>query len=190
MTLAFIIAFIVVGTFFFLWQEEHEKLVAAEKQIKELQRKLKRGQKQGKPTKVSSGFATIEKSKGAREYVIQKPQPQPAKPLLDQKKLADLQEQTRVSQDMLAEIFVQEEEAPIMTIKTSENEQFIDILTKIFNKEVWTRSEIQEIVGPNVMIGNLLEQINDYSFSKIDDIVVEEDDDKIYVTTEYKAQLI
>ena len=39
-------------------------------------------------------------------------------------------------------------------------------------------------------LGSLLEQINDYSCSKIDDIVVEEDGDKIYVTTEYKTQLI
>lgn len=190
MILALIILFIMAGTFFFLWQEEHEKLVAAEKRIKELQRKLKRGQKQGKPTKVTSGFATIEKSKGTREYVIQKPQPQPAKPLLDHKKLADLQEQTKASQDMLAEIFVQEEDVPITVISASDNRQMVDILTKLFDKEVWTRGEIQEIVGSDVMIGNLLEQINDYSCSKIDDIVVEEDGDKIYVTTDYKTQLI
>jgi hypothetical protein len=40
------------------------------------------------------------------------------------------------------------------------------------------------------MLGNLLEQINDYAYSKINDIVVEEDGDDIYVTTEYKEQLI
>ena len=40
------------------------------------------------------------------------------------------------------------------------------------------------------MIGNLLEQINDYAYSKIKDIVVEDDGDNIYVTTDYKEQLI
>ena len=50
--------------------------------------------------------------------------------------------------------------------------------------------EIVQMVGPNVMIGNLLEQINDYSCSKIDDIVLEEDGDRIYVTVEYKDRLI
>lgn len=40
MTLVLIIAIIVAGIFFFLWQEEHEKLVKAEKQIKDLKRQL------------------------------------------------------------------------------------------------------------------------------------------------------
>lgn len=93
MILAFVIVFIVAGTFFFLWQEEHEKLIKAEKQISELKRKLKKGQKLGQPTKTRK-----------------KPQLQPVKPLLDQKKLAELQMQTRASQDMLAEIFNHQEE--------------------------------------------------------------------------------
>jgi hypothetical protein len=49
---------------------------------------------------------------------------------------------------------------------------------------------VADMLGPGVMIGNLLEQINDYAYSIIDDIVVEEDGDTIYVTTEYKEDLI
>ena len=98
--------------------------------------------------------------------------------------------QTRASQDILAEIFAQEEDASEAIITISDNGSMQDVLTKLFEKEVWTRNEIAEIAGPDVMIGNLLERINDYSCSKIDDIVVEEDGDKIYVTTEYKTQLI
>lgn len=190
MTLAFVIAVIMAGTFFFLWQEEHEKLIKAEAQIKDLKKQLKRTKKQGKSPKVTSGFATIEKSKGAREYVIRKPQQQSTKPLLDQKKLTDLQNQTKESQNLLAEIFVQEDDISVATAEISDNGQMLDILKKLFEKEVWTRSEMQELVGPDIMIGSILEQINDYSCSKIDDIVVEEDGDKIYVTTEYKTQLI
>ena len=52
------------------------------------------------------------------------------------------------------------------------------------------KADIQELCGPGIMIGNLLEQINDYSYSKIEDTVVEEEDDIIYVTTEYKEHLI
>lgn len=190
MTLALIISLVVAGTFFFLWQEEHDKLVKAEKQIRDLKRQLKRGQKKPSRSSESSGFATIEKSKGAREYIIKKPKPQAERPLLDQAKLVELQKQTKESQDMLAEIFVQEEESPTVPIITSENGPMFKILMILFEKEVWTRAEIAEITGPDVMVGNLLEQINDYSCSKIDDIVVEEDGDKIYVTTEYKTQLI
>ena len=91
---------------------------------------------------------------------------------------------------MLAEIFLQEEGALAVPIATSENGSMLNILTMLFEKDIWTRSEIAELAGPDVMIGSLLEQINDYSCSKIDDIVVEEDGDKIYVTTEYKNQLI
>lgn len=188
MAWALIIALIFGGTFFFLWQEEHEKFIKAEKQIKDLRRQLKR--QQGKLRKTSSGFATIEKSKGVHEYIIKKPQSQPVKPLLDPNRLAELQMQTRASQDILAEIFAQEEDASEAIITISDNGSMQDVLTKLFEKEVWTRNEIAKITGPDVMIGNLLEQINDYSCSKIDDIVVEDDGDKIYVTTEYKTQLI
>ena len=66
----------------------------------------------------------------------------------------------------------------------------IEILEKLFTKEQWSRGELAEIVGPNVMLGNLLEQINDYAYSNVNDIVVEEDGDTIYVMTEYKDQLI
>ena len=40
------------------------------------------------------------------------------------------------------------------------------------------------------MIGFALEQINDYSYSKIEDAVIEDDGDTIYVMTEYKDKLI
>ena len=191
MILALIISLVVAGTFFFLWQEEREKLIKSEKQIKDLKRQLKKGQKKpSKSSKSKSGFATIEKTKAAQEYIIKKPQPLVARQLLDQAKLVELQKQTKESQDMLAEIFDQKEESPAVPIITSENGQMLDILMKLFEKEIWTRAEIAELAGPDVMIGNLLEQINDYSCSKIDDIVLEEDDDKIYVTTEYKTQLI
>ena len=65
-----------------------------------------------------------------------------------------------------------------------------EILVKLLTKEQWERTELAELVGPDVMIGNLLEQINDYAYSVVKDIVVEEDGDNIYVTTEYKEQLI
>ena len=190
MTWALLISVIIGGTFFFLWQDEHEKRTKAEKQITDLKRQLKRGQKQEKPRKSSSGLATIEKSNAAREYVIKKPQPQVIEPRLDQIKLVELKKQTEESQDMLAEIFTQEEESARAGITASDDQQMLGILEKLFDKGIWTSNELVGIVGPNVIIGNLLEQINDYSCSKIDDIVLEEDGELIYVTTEYKEQLI
>ena len=64
------------------------------------------------------------------------------------------------------------------------------ILKKLLEREMWTKEEVQQMCGPNVMIGNLLEQINDYAYEKVEDVVVDEDDDKIYIMTEYKDQII
>ena len=89
LTIAFVIACIVAGTLFLLWQDEHEKLIKAENQIKDLKRKLKKSQQSGKSIKDKSGFAI--------------------KPFLDQTKLLELQRQTKDSQDMLADIFTKQD---------------------------------------------------------------------------------
>jgi hypothetical protein len=66
----------------------------------------------------------------------------------------------------------------------------MEALKELLKKDTWQREEVQNLFGSGVMIGNMLEQINDYAYSKVEDIVVEEDGDTIYVTTEYKEQLI
>ena len=192
MTAAFIIAFIVAGTLFFLWQDEHEKRIKAEEQIKSLKKRLKRGEnKKGvSQARRGTGPVTIEKSKGAREYIILKPQSKDVMPLLDQSRLAELQKQTKESQAMLAEIFIREEEKEQENVRESDMNPLIDFLGKLMTKEKWTRSELTELVGPDVMLGNLLEQVNDYAYTRVNDVVVEEDDNNIYITTAYKEQLI
>ena len=89
---------------------------------------------------------------------------------------------------MLSDIFTEEEDVLLPDNNTSN--AVIEALQKLLEKDTWQREEVQELLGANVMIGNMLEQINDYAYSKVDDIVVEEDVDTIYVTTEYKEQLI
>lgn len=152
-----------------------------------------------------NGFVTIEQSESIIEYTIRQPgapreNPVPAVtpvvapiveevPLLDPARLAELRERTQVAQGLLSDIFVQEEEEQVPAEPVI-SDPLLEILEKLFEKEIWNRDEIQELAGPGVMIGNLLERINDYACSKIDDIVVEEDGDNIYVTTEYKEHLI
>lgn len=142
----------------------------------------------------SDGLATIEQYEGATEYTIRQPKEQ--KPIkketstivLDEKKLGNLRQQTQIAQALLSDIFTEEEEVHLPDNNTSN--AVIEALQKLLEKETWQRKEVQELLGANVMIGNMLEQINDYAYSKVDDIVVEEDGDTIYVTTEYKEQLI
>jgi hypothetical protein len=91
---------------------------------------------------------------------------------------------------MLAEIFVQKEEQEQDAIRQPDQNTLIETLGKLLSKEQWTLKELEAMVGPDVMIGNLLEQINDYAYPIVNDIVVEEDGENIYVTTDYKEQLI
>lgn len=183
MTIAFITATAVAIFFAILWSEEKEKREQAEMKIKQLVRENKKLRSKGGP-------AVLEKSKKTKGFAIPKPEKKKEEPLLDKGKLAALQDQTKAAQAMLAEIFVQEEEQVPDVVPQPDLNPLIDILVELLTKERWTRNELKELVGPDVMLGNLLEQINDYAYSKINDIVVEEDGDNIYVTTEYKEQLI
>jgi hypothetical protein len=182
MIIAFIIATAIAIFFAILWSEEKERRVQAEVKIKQLVRDIKKLKSKGGP-------AVVEKSKKSKGFAIPKPEKKKEEPLLDPNKLAVLQDQTKAAQEMLAEIFIQEEREQDLVLQPAINPH-IEVLGKLLIKEQWTRNELAELVGPDVMLGNLLEQINDYAYSKINDIVVEEDGDDIYVTTEYKEQLI
>ena len=183
MILALIIAFIVAIFFAILWSEEKERREQAEMKIKQLARENKKLKSKGKP-------AVVEKPKKTKGFAIPKPQKKKEEPLLDKGKLATLQEQTKAAQAMLAEIFIQEEEQVPDVVPQPDLNPLTDILVELLTKEQWTRNELKELVGPDVMIGNLLEQINDYAYSIVNDVVVEEDGENIYVTTDYKEQLI
>lgn len=183
MIIAFITASVVAIFFVILWSEEKERREQAEMKIKQLARENKKLKSKGRP-------AVVEKPKKAKGFAIPKPEKKKEEPLLDSKKLAALQDQTKAAQEMLAEIFVQEEEHVQNVVQHSDLKPIKETLAKLLLKGQWTRTELEELVSPDVMLGNLLEQINDYAYSKINDIVVEEDGDIIYVTTEYKEQLI
>lgn len=136
------------------------------------------------------GFAIVETGSAVTEYTIRKPdQQKPSALILDEKKLGELKQQTEIAQDLLSDIFIVEEDEQTSRIQTK-NTSVIDILHKLLEKDVWKRADVEGLLGAGVMIGNILEQINDYAYSIVEDIVVEEDGDTIYVTTEYKEQLI
>ena len=100
MVLAFIIAIAVAIFFAILWSEEKERRVQAEVKIKRLVRDIKKLKSKGGP-------AVVEKSKKSKGFAIPKPEKKKEEPLLDPNKLASLHNQTKIVQEMLAEIFVQ-----------------------------------------------------------------------------------
>ena len=136
------------------------------------------------------GFATVERQSGVTEHAIRKPEEnKPSTLVLDQRKLGELKQQTEVAQSLLSDIFIDDNEEQTSSSPV-QNTLMLDTLHKLLEKDTWQRDEVAEMLGPGVMMGNLLEQINDYAYSIVDDIVVEEDGDTIYVTTEYKEDLI
>ena len=93
------------------------------------------------------------------------------------------------AQELLSDIFDENNEGTDSA--SQKNNVLLDILKTLLTKESWTRKDVEILCQKHhLMIGFALEQINDYSYSKIEDAVIEDDGDTIYVMTEYKDKLI
>lgn len=109
---------------------------------------------------------------------------------LDLERITFFEEQTKESQQILSEIFNNKDEDT--TTSTIKNDSSIsEILSIIMSKRTWERVELEKLSSKhNFILNSMLEQINDYSYEKINEIVIDDDNDKIYVNTEYKDQLL
>ncbi len=109
---------------------------------------------------------------------------------LDRDKLAKIEQQTKDVHKILSEIFASEDDI-IEEVATPQTSPAIELLKTLLEKECWARAEVEQLCqSRGVMLGAMLEQINDYAYEKIDDAVIEDDGDEIYVTTEYKDKLL
>lgn len=174
-------------------QEKEELRPRSPKAVKPAHVKKYRPQPVRKPEKPAppvERFASIEKRVESAGYIVRQPaQEKPPCFVLDENKLRQLRHQTKIAQGLLAEIFADppEEQQPRCTAGNTDD---LGVLGILLGKQEWTRVEVEGIVGPGVMLGSLLERINDCSYSKIGEAVIEEDGETIYVKTEYKDQLI
>jgi hypothetical protein len=108
--------------------------------------------------------------------------------ILDTSQLCRIEENTMESQRILSDIFSETDSNEDYKIKVSS--PILEILKILFTKEVWSYEKIETICkNRKLMIGSVLEQINDYALEKVDDIIIEEDGENIYVMTEYKDLL-
>ena len=109
---------------------------------------------------------------------------------INSKKFKAYQQETNESQSLLSTIF--NEENIEEDVINNESEKIIkDILSLLFAKEQWDKKELETICkDKGLILGAILEEVNDYSYSKVDDAVVEEDGDCIYVTLDYKNELL
>ena len=135
-------------------------------------------------------FATIEKETGATEYTIDKvATANKLQVSLNDERLTKVEKQTKQAQELLSDIFEENDEGTDST--NQNNNVLLDILKFLLTKESWTRKEVEILCQKHhLMIGSVLEQINDFSYDKVEDAVIEDDGDTIYVMTDYKDKLI
>lgn len=109
--------------------------------------------------------------------------------ILDTSQLSRIEQDTMESQNILSDIFADTDLND--DYKIEESSPILDILKVLFTKEVWSIEDVERICNNHkLMIGSVLEQINDYALEKVDDIIIEDDGDNIYVMTDYKDKLI
>ena len=109
---------------------------------------------------------------------------------LDIEKIRIFEEQTKESQQILSDIFNDNiEESNVVTHR--DNGVMLEILKIIISKSVWERPELEKIcLRYNQILVSILEQINDYAYDNVNDTVIDDDDDIVYVNTDYKDKLI
>lgn len=110
---------------------------------------------------------------------------------LDSNKLNKFKKQTKESHSLLSEIFSSDNEEDNSLNTNLGGNIMKQIFVTLFKQEVWEYSDFAELCQNNgVLPGSMLEQINDYAYEVVNDIVVEESEDKIYVALEYKDKLV
>lgn len=108
---------------------------------------------------------------------------------IDTQILTEMERQTQESQSLLSEIF--EDNTNTAPSTYCVNEDTKSILSILLTQDTWSRTEVEELCKSKRLNYNVvLEQINDYAYSIVEDNVVEEDDDQIFVTTDYKKDLL
>lgn len=109
-------------------------------------------------------------------------------------RLKELEEETLLSQNILDDIFSQKEE--IITNEMKEpaivlNYKILEILSTLLSKEMWSKKEVDDLCKQKGLItSSVLEKINDYSYSKIEDSIIEDNGDDIFVIQDYKELLL
>ncbi len=154
----------------------------------------------------AAGFATGKSFEGAGLSTESGQKNEKIKFHIDNNKLSKLEQQTKESHAMLSVVFDREHDSEhdsksgagdeskvkkAVSDESATDGPMLDILKVLLSKDVWERSEVDALCRERgQMLGSILEKINDYSYSKVDDAVIDDDDDTIYIATEYKEQLI
>lgn len=109
---------------------------------------------------------------------------------IDNEKVKEYRQQTQESQLILSDIFDEEPNEDI-NISNDNDITIKEMLSLFFTKEQWDKNELEAICkDKGLMLGSILEEINDYSYSVVDDVVLEDEGDTISVIMDYKDDLL
>jgi DNA gyrase/topoisomerase IV subunit A len=110
---------------------------------------------------------------------------------INQEKINSFIVQTNESQELLSNIFNEDKSEESTTIIETNDSIVKEILSLLLTKEIWTKEELQQICAKRgIMLGSILEEINDYSYATLDDAVVEDKGTFINVEISYKDLLL
>ena len=110
--------------------------------------------------------------------------------VFDNKKLDLLKEDTAKSYNLLSSIYNNQNDLND-PIEINSIDIRKEILKELMKKNQWLYFEVEELCRKNnVMMGSILEQINEYSYEVVEDSVIEDDGEYINVIIEYKDKLI
>ena len=91
---------------------------------------------------------------------------------------------------ILSNIFNEEPDKNVI-VNEGNKDIIKEILSLLFTKEQWNKEELETICkNKGLMLGSILEEINDYSYSIVDDVVLEDEGDSISVIMDYKDELL
>ena len=111
--------------------------------------------------------------------------------VINKSKLRTIEKDTEISQKILTDIFVDHDISKNDHVTSFFYFVIKEIMITLLSKEQWGHIEVESLCKHHgLLMGPVLEQINEYSYSKVEDSVISEDDNNIYVVTEYKQYLI
>lgn len=132
----------------------------------------------------------LEKANTQTETVKLKTPPSISKPFeLDDEAIKQYELETQSVQNMLSAIFEDDESetAPPLALESNNgiDQQHYDLFKRLIQQEQWSRDDFISLCRSlNLMPDGALETINDWSFDKTDEAVLEDDGDIIYIVEE------
>lgn len=115
----------------------------------------------------------------------------PAKPFsLDAEKLKDIESTTSQAQSILSDIFGEEESEKQMEVNKRAEDTVTTLIGIVLSKDQWSRLEFDKLCADHsILPGYAIERINDIAFEQVDDILIDDDGDVLYVNIDYKDKL-